>query len=174
MTEPPVFTARRAMWATLLNVLVGLLLSVLTIANLVHQIRNDGALTVSAMFTFLAVFFLWQAWMQVRNRVSQIEIGPAGLRLPTANPEIVPWSRLRQVQSGRGLPGLSGGRVDFTVDAEVFARLKLGQRFMGDVVVKARGWPNTFSVVTPQLDENADAIVAAVKRYWPPDRNDED
>lgn len=173
MTEPPVFTARRATWATLLNVCVGLLLCALTIANLVHQLRTDGSLVVSALFALLALFFLWQSWTQFRDRVPQIEIGPAGFRVPAANPGTVPWSRLRQAQAGGGVLGLSARRVDFTVDAEIFAQLKLGQRFMGDVVVKARGWPNTFSVVTPQLDENADAIVAAVKRYWPPEHNDE-
>jgi hypothetical protein len=173
MTEP-VFTARRALWATLLNVLVGLFLSALTIANLVHQIRAGQAWVVAVLFAILALFFLWQAWTQFRIRTPLVEIGPAGLRLPSASPDPVPWPRLRQMQAARGLPGLGGGRVNFTVDGETFARLKLGQRFMGDVVVKARGWPNTFSVITPQLEESADAIAAAVKRYWPPDRHEEE
>jgi hypothetical protein len=174
MTEPPIFTARRALWATLLNVLVGLFLSALTIANLVHQVRAGQSWMVAVLFAILALFFLWQAWTQFRDRTPLVEIGPAGLRLPSASPDILPWPHLRQVQSARGLPGLGGGRVDFTVDAETFARLKLGQRFMGDVVVKARGWPNTFSVITPQLEENANSIVAAVRRYWPVERDDED
>jgi hypothetical protein len=169
----PVFTARRALWATLLNVTLGLLLSALTIANLVHQLRADQSWGVAALFVVLALFFLWQGWEQVRDRAPVVEIGPDGLRLPGASADIVPWPRLRQVLAGRGLPGLGGGRVDFTVDPEIFVRLKLGQRFMGDVVVKARGRPNTFSVITPQLEENVDSIYAAVKRYWPPENDEE-
>ena len=170
----PVFTARRARWATALNVVLGALLSALTIANLVHQLRGGDSLAVSALFAALALFFLWHAWTQFRDRTPLIEIGPQGFRLPSANPEILPWARLRHVRTGRRLPVLGGGRVDFTVDVETFARLKLGQRFMGDVVVKSRGWPNTFSVITPQLEENADSIVAAVHRFWPTDRDDDD
>ncbi|HEX2116593.1 MAG TPA: hypothetical protein VHM01_19490 [Alphaproteobacteria bacterium] len=174
MTQQPVFSVRRALWATLLNVTLGLLLSALTIANLVHQLRVGQSWGVGVLFVILALFFLWQAWMQFRERTPLVEIGPNGLHLPGVSAEILPWSRLRQVTAGRGLPGLGGGRVDFTVDPETFAHLKLGQRFMGDVVVKSRGRPNTFSVVTPQLEERADAIYAAVKRYWPPDGDEED
>jgi hypothetical protein len=170
----PVFTARRAVWATLLNALMGVLLSALTITNLVHQLREGGSWPVAALFVVLSLFFLWQGWMQLRDRAPVIEIGPRGLLVPTASPEILPWPRLRHVAPGRGLPGLGGGRIDFTVDSETFARLKLGQRFMGDVAVKARGRPNTVSLITSQLDENADSIFAAVKRYWPAESDDED
>jgi hypothetical protein len=168
-----VFTARRALWATLLNFLLGAALAALTIANVVHQIQRDGSLAVAAMFSILALFFLWQAWTQLSRRTPVIEVGPAGLRLAGVSEEILPWTRIVYVQRGSGLPGLGGGRIDFTVDAETYARLKLGQRFMGDLVVKARGRPNTFSVITPQLEENANAIFTAVKRYWPATTTDD-
>jgi hypothetical protein len=125
------------------------------------------------MFVILALFFLWQGWTQFRDRAPVIEIGPAGLRLPSASGEPIAWSRVSFAQAARGLLGLGGGRVDFMVDAQTFARLKLGQRFMGDVVIKKRGMPNAFSVITPQLDESASAIFAAVKCYWPPNRGDD-
>jgi hypothetical protein len=169
-----VFTARRSLWSVLLNMTLGALLSALTIANLVHQIRTDGAWGVAALFMILALFFFWQGWAQLRNRSPVIEIGPTGLRLPSASSEPIAWPRIWHAEAGRGLPGLGGGRVDFLVDAETFTRLKLGQRFMGDLVVKKRSAANAFSVITPQLDENAGAILAAVKRYWPPDRRDEE
>ena len=125
------------------------------------------------MFVILALFFLWQGWTQFRDRSPIVEIGPAGLRLPSASSEPIAWPRIWHAQAGRGLPGFGGGRVDFMVDAETFARLKLGQRFMGELIVKKRSVPNAFSVITPQLDESANAIFAAVKRYWPPDRGDD-
>jgi hypothetical protein len=166
----PVFTARRARWATILNMILGALLSALTIANLVHQVRIDGGWGIGALFMILALFFLWQGWTQFRDRTPIIEIGPSGLLLPSASSEPVAWPRIWHAQAGRGLPGLGGGRVDFMVDAETFGRLKLGQRFMGEIIVKKRSVPNAFSVITPQLDESAAAIFAAVKCYWPPER----
>jgi hypothetical protein len=170
----PAFIARRALWALWINVLVGLGLSVLTLANIVHQFRNEGPLLVSGAFAFIALFYLFQAAMQIRGRQPVIEIGPAGLRVAGASEDTVPWSRIMRVRGVNGMFGLAGGRVDFTVDMETFARMKFGYRFLGDLVVKKRGIPNTFSVVTPQLEENANRIVDAVKRYWSPPRRDED
>jgi hypothetical protein len=171
----PVFAARRALWATLLNMLMGVLLAAVTVVNLVRQFREDGSPAAAAVFAVLALFFLWQAWTQLRNRVPLIEVAPEGLRLPTASSDALPWRCIRHVRRAHGLLGIGGGRVDFTVDPVVFDRLKFGQRFMGDVVVKRRGLPHTLSVITPQLDENADAIYAAVQRYWAPeDRRDEE
>jgi hypothetical protein len=172
--EQPVFTARRALWAVLLNFVMGALLAVMTIINIVRQIQEDGSLLASGFFAVLALFFLGNAWSQLRARAPLIEVGAAGLRLPGASEQIVPWTEIRQIAPARSLPGLSPSRVDFTVEPDTFARLKLGQRFMGDVIVKRIGMPNSFSVITPQLEENATAIFAAVKRYWPPERPRED
>jgi hypothetical protein len=170
----PAFIARRALWALWINALLGFGMSVLTIANIAHQFQNEGPLLVSAGFAFIALFFLYQAAMQIRNRQPVIEIGPAGLRVAGVSEDIMPWSRVVQVRGVNGFLGLAGGRVDFTVDMETFTRLKFGYRFMGDPVVKKRGIPNTFSVITPQLEESPGRIVEAVKRYWSPPRADED
>ena len=174
----PLFTARRALWATILNLGLGALLATLTVANLIYQLRNDGSWGIGAMFAILAFFFFWQGWTQFRHRDPVIEISPGGLRLPAASADPIAWHRISFSQAPRGLPGLGGGRVDFMVDAETFARLKLGQRFMGDIVVKKRGMPNAFSLITPQLDESAGSIFAAMRRYWPPperpDESDDD
>lgn len=168
MSDGAVFAARRALWAILLNLLMGLLLAGFTVVNVVRQLREGGSPVTAGIFAIVAVFFLWQVWTQLRDRAPQVEVGPDGLRLPGAAPEAVPWTRVRHVAAARGLPGLGGGRIDVTVDAELFEQMKFGQRFMGDIVVKRRSMPNTLSIITPQLDENADAIYAAVKRYWPP------
>jgi hypothetical protein len=169
----PVFAARRALWAILLNLLMGLLLAGITILNLVRQIREDGSPMGAALFAVLAFFFLWQALNQLRNRVPLIEIGPGGLRLPGASEDTLPWQCIRQVRPASGFAGLGGGRIDFTVDGDVFDRMKFGQRFMGDVVVKRRAMPHTFSLITPQLDASTDTIYAAIKQYWPARRPDE-
>lgn len=168
MSDGAVFTARRALWAILLNLLMGVLLAGFTVVNVVRQLREGSSPVAAGVFAFVALFFLWQVWTQLRDRAPQLEVRPDGLRLPGAAADALPWARVRHIAPARGLPGFGGGRIDVTVDAELFETMKLGQRFMGDIVVKRRSMPNTFSVITPQLDENADAIYAAVKRYWPP------
>ena len=170
----PSFIARRALWALWINAALGLGMSVLTVANIAHQYQSGGPLLVSGGFAFIALFFLWQAAMQIRNRQPVIEIGAAGLRVAGVSENIVPWSRVIAVRGVNGFLGLAGGRVDVTVDTETFARLKFGYRFMGDPVVKKRGIPNTFSIITPQLEESPDRIVEAAKRYWSPPRPDKD
>jgi hypothetical protein len=170
----PSFIARRALWALWINAVLGLGMSVLTIANIAHQYQSGGPLLVSAGFAFIALFFLWQAATQIRNREPVIEIGAAGLRVAGVSEAIMPWSRVIKVRGVNGFLGRVGARVDVTVDPELFARLKFGYRFMGDPVVKKRGLPNTFSVITPQLEESSGRIVDAVKRYWSPPRPDED
>jgi hypothetical protein len=170
----PVFIARRALWATLLNMAMGAILVALTGGNIVYQLRGGGDWAIGVMFLVLALFFFWQAWSQFRDRSPIVEVGPNGLRVPSASSEPIPWARIWHARAGGGLPFLGGNRLDFMVDPETFPRLKLGQRFMGDLVVKKRGMPNTFSLVTPQLDENANAILAAVHRYWSPRSRDQD
>jgi hypothetical protein len=39
---------------------------------------------------------------------------------------------------------------------------------MGDFVLKRRGIPNTFMVLTQGLDRGTADIEAAIKRHWPP------
>lgn len=178
MTQLPpqgaVFIARRSVWSILTNIVLGALLTAITFANIVHQVRSDGSWTAALMFGFIAAYFLWTGIDQLRDRSPLVEISPDGLRLRSATAHPIPWSRIWRVEAAGRPLGFGGGRVDFQVDIETFSTLKLGQRFMGDVVVKKRSAPNSFSVLTPQLDENAAAIFAAVKRYWPPDRSDEE
>ena len=172
--DDPVFVARRSMWSILMNLVLGVLLAALTFGNVVHQIRTGGSWTVAVLFGFIAAYFLWHGVEQLRNRSPLVEIGPDGLRLRPASVQPIPWSRIWNAQASSGPLGFGSGRVDIQVDAETFNALKFGQRFMGDLVVKKRSAPNTFSVLTPQLDESPAAIFAALKRYWPPDRRDDE
>ncbi|HEX6980625.1 MAG TPA: hypothetical protein VF342_15150 [Alphaproteobacteria bacterium] len=168
-TSNPVFIVRRARWYTTANLALGLGFLGFTAASLVHQIRAGEAWILPLSFVVFAAFYCWQVWVQFRHRKPLIEISAAGLGLPGASPAPIPWSRIWRIEPGRGLPGLSGGRINFQVDADTFIGLRLGQRFMGDVVVRNRRLPNSFSVITQGLEERTDAIYAAIKRYWPPD-----
>jgi len=170
----PIFVVRRALWFALINFALGTALLILTATNLIQLIGSDGAWGIALLFVGLAGVYTWQAWTQLRDRGPLVEIGPAGLFLRGAMDQPVPWPRVWQIQAGRGLPGLSGGRIDFQVDPETYARVRLGQRFLGDVVVRRRGLANGFSVITNGLDESRGAIHAALLRFWPPDTADED
>ena len=48
------------------------------------------------------------------------------------------------------------------------ARLTLGQRFLGDSVVKRRGVTAGITIVAGNLDHGAPEIFAAIRRHWPP------
>lgn len=164
----PVFVARRSYWSAAQNLVIGLFLVILAGGSIMQMMHGSGSWPAVLLFSAVAVFSCWNAWTQARDRNPMVAIGPGGLHLPTASDQPIPWSRIRRVELGRGLPGLSGGRVNFEVDAETFARLRLGQRFMGDIVVRWRGVPNAFSLIAQSLDERAGDIFAALRRYWPP------
>lgn len=172
--QGPTLAVRRAGWFTALNLAFGAMLVVITIINLVDQLQAGSGWALAAMFAAIAGFFCWQAWTQFYDRAPVVEIGPAGLGLPSAAEEPIPWSRILHAHAGAGLAGLSGGRIDFQVDTETYAKLRFGQRFMGDVVVRRRGIPNAFSIMTQGLDTKNAAIFAAMSRYWPPERADHD
>lgn len=174
VSDRAVFIVRRALWFTLLNFVFGIVLLAMAAANLVELVRSGGSWAVALLLILIAGVYAAQAFAQMRSRANLIEIGPAGLRLPTASEAPIEWSRIWQIEIGRGLPGLTGGRLHFQVDIDTFARLRFGQRFMGDNVVRRRGYPNAFTVITQGLDENATAIYAAIKRFWPPDARSSD
>lgn len=168
----PVFVVRRAAWFTALNLVFGVMLAAIAAINLVEQLQSGGGWGLAVTFAVIAAYFCWQAWTQFYHRTPVIEIGPAGLYLPSAAEQPIPWSRIWHADAGGGLASLFGGRIDFQVDPETHAKLKLGQRFMGDVVVRRRGIPNAFSISTQGLDEKNTAIFAAMSRYWPPHKID--
>ena len=75
----------------------------------------------------------------------------------------VVWSA---VESG---DALGGGRIDIGLDVETFAGLTLGQRWMGDPIVKRAGLSPVVTVLAASLDSDARKILEAVRHYWPPE-----
>jgi hypothetical protein len=63
---------------------------------------------------------------------------------------------------------MGGGRLDIEVDPDVFARIRLGKRMLGDPVVKMAGLPFGISVVAQGLDRRATDMIPAIEAYWPP------
>lgn len=168
---PPGLEARRARWLSGANLILALGLFALTIANLWWQWNRGENLLTGALFAFVATFYAGQMFVQFRDRRPQLVIGPAGLGLPAAAPNPIAWSRIRQIHIKRRFLPTLGGQIDIEVDPETFQTLRLGQRIMGDFVVKRRGFGIAFSVLTQGLDQSTAQIEAALKRHWPPDSN---
>jgi hypothetical protein len=161
------FVARRALWLTLTSFAFAFCLFALTLANLWRQWTLGESLATGLLFAFVAGYYAGQTFLQLRDRRPQLTISAAGIHVPAAAPDPIPWSRIQNLRvTRRAIPTL-GGQIDVHVDLETFARLKLGQRFMGDFVVKRRGVPNTFTVLTQGLDRRIGDIEAAVKQFQP-------
>jgi hypothetical protein len=167
--RPAEFVVRRARWLTAVNLFFALGLLVLALVNIYWQWSRGESLVTGAMFTFIFAYYSLITVQQLRDRQPQLAIGTAGLDLPAASADPIPWSRITYLRIKQRLIPMLGGRLDIQVDPETFLRLKLGQRLMGDFILKQRGIPNTFMVLTKGLDRRTADIEAAVKRYWPPD-----
>lgn len=159
---------RRAVWLTALNLVFSLALFALTLANLYWQWSRGESLVTGSLFAFVAGYYAMTTFNQLRDRQPQIVISADGLGLPAAAADPIPWSRILHLRVKKRLIPTLGGQVDLQVDPEIFLKLKLGQRFLGDAVLKARGIPNTLTVRTQGLDRSTAEIETALKRHWPP------
>ena len=166
--RPAELVARRALWLTATSLFFALGLLALTLINLYWQWQRGESLVTGGMFTFIAGYYALITFLQLRDRQPLLAVGPAGLHLPAASADPIPWSRISYLRAKQRVIPTLGGRLDIQVDPEIFLRLKLGQRIMGDFIVKQRGIPNTFTVLTKGLDRGTAEIEAAIKRYWPP------
>lgn len=161
--------ARRALWLTGLNFLFALGLLALTLVNLYWQWSRGESLVTGALFAFVAAYYAAQTFTQLRDRRPQLVVSASGLHLPSAAADPIAWTSVLHLRAKKRLIPTMGGQLDLQVDLDTFLRLKFGQRFMGDFIIKGRGLPNTFMVLTQGLDQNAADIEAAIKRHWPPD-----
>jgi hypothetical protein len=164
--------ARRALWLSAVTFIFAAGLFLLTLANLWWQWSRSESLTTGLLFAFVAGYYAATTFLQVRDRKPQLVISAAGIGLPTAAADTIPWSRIQDLRVTRRVIPTLGGQLNFFVDVETFARIKFGQRFMGDFVLKRRGFPNAFIVLTQGLDHGVADIEAAIKRHQPPDRRE--
>ncbi len=124
----------------------------------------------TAAFVFLAVAAFWGVLMgqQFRDTEPKVIVGRDGLELPGVAPATIPWDKIEEFAVGTGLRALGGGRLDVFVDAPTFATLKLGNRWMGDPIVKRMGMRPGFTILGAALDAKARLIFEAITRHWPP------
>jgi hypothetical protein len=88
-----------------------------------------------------------------------------GLLLPGVAAAPIAWASIRDVAQG-GL--LARNQIEIALDGTLVTQLTLGQRFLGDSVVKRRGLVPGIAILANNLDQRAPAILAAIRRHWSP------
>ena len=161
------FVVYRSRIHTLLNLVLGILLAALALANFWDQLGSRRAFLPSLIVVAIAGIYLWHTYQQMRDRGPQVMIDANGLWLASASAEPIPWSRIWRLEAGRRLFG--GPRVEAEVTPEVAARLKLGRRYLGENVVGVKGRAGGVAIYTVGYDRTADQIFAAARHFWPPD-----
>lgn len=171
-----VFEVRRSRSHVLMQIGFATFLVVLAAANLGNLLRHGdverGPLFASVFFALLMAFYVWNLVNQYRDRRPQIVIGPDGLLLPNALPTPVPWSQVWNVAPPAGT--FTRTRLDIDIAPEIYARMKLGQRFMGESIVRRKGLGGGLTIYTTGFEHNAVELEAAIRKFWPPaDRHDD-
>lgn len=156
--------ARRARWFTTMNLALAVGLLAMAIAALT---QGEAAVGWTGGLIFLAVagFYLWQTIAQARDDRPIVAITRDGLAMPASLDETIAWRDIAQVQYRAS--AIAGARVDIDVVPAIHARMRLGQRAMGDAIVRRRGVPGGFSILTIGLDRDGAKLYAAIRRYWP-------
>lgn len=168
---PPIFQTlivRRSKRMAGLNLLFASLVFGLAIAVVWYAWREGESLTTPLMLLALAIFWGVTMGQQFRDDAPKAIVGRDGLDLPGVSDGPIPWSKVEELALGTGLRALGGGRLDVFVSAEVFAALKLGNRWMGDIIVKRAGLRPGFTILGASLDTSTKDIVEAIRRHWPP------
>ncbi|MBI3707245.1 MAG: hypothetical protein HY246_06150 [Proteobacteria bacterium] len=161
------FLVRRSRWQSGLYFAFAVLLLIFAAINLWKGLADGNLPSAAWFFAALIAFYAWHAAGQFLDRRPQIVVDAAGLLLAAASPDPIPWQHIRRATAKTGWRGRA--RIDLEVDPETHARLKLGQRFMGDPIVRLRGRPTGLSILTQSLDRDAQAIFVAMQRHWPAD-----
>lgn len=168
---PPIFQTlivRRSKRMAGLNLIFASLVFGLAVAVNWYAWQEGQALTVPLMFLGLAVFWGVMMGQQFRDDTPKVVVGRDGLDMPGVSDGPIPWGKIEELALGMGLRSLGGGRLDIFVSSEVFVGLKLGNRWMGDIIVKRAGLRPGFTILGASLDTSTKAIVEAIRRHWPP------
>ena len=156
------FVVRRSRWFVVANLAVAAAVLVLVALNAGYQWRTGGSLPVAALIAALVAVFFWQSLRQALDRAPVLIADDAGLALPTAAAQPIPWARVGESRiAGWPLPS----QVDLDLPADIVAAMTLGQRFLGDPVIKRRGLAPGITIVARGLDRNAAAIRAAINGF---------
>jgi hypothetical protein len=166
--KPAELVVRRSRLAAVVGAFGGAVFALAAGFFLLHAWR-EGESTLAALFLFvLALAYAAQTVERLLRDRPVLAIRPDGLHLPACADRPIAWRSVRALGTARGPVAWRGGRVDVALEPEAFARLRPGQRLLGDAVTKLRFAPNAISIHASGLDHDATQIVAALSRHWPP------
>ncbi len=161
----PLLVVRRNKRTAGLNLLAGSIGFGLAVAS-VWLAWQEGENILGPLFLLVLVaVYGVSAGQQFRDETPKVVIERAGLSLPGVAAAPIEWSRIEEAALTTGLRAIGGGRVDIVVDAETYARLKLGSRWLGDPVTRRHGPRPSFSLIGSALDTPARAIYAAIRKH---------
>lgn len=167
--KAPELVVRRSRLIAGLTFVLAATLAVAAVFYAISVVRAGEVSPLGAgMVVVLLVYYAVQTGLQARDATPLVVVGPEGIRVPRASPDVIAWSEIRNVGASRSFALNGGGRLDVEVTPEVYARLKLGNRLFGDAVVKMIGAPFGFSLLANGFDHRASDILLAIGRYWPP------
>lgn len=164
----PLLVARRSMRIAGLNLLTASLGFGFSVAFVWYAWREGADLIGPLFLLVLIAVYGVQAGQNFRDDRPKVVVERAGLSLPAVTDAPIPWGEIEQVALGKGIRTLGGGRLDVVVSPQVFARLKLGQRWLGDPIVKRGGISPAFTVLGSALDTDMKTLFTAIRRHWPP------
>ncbi len=169
MTPPVPLLVRRSRIVAGMNAALALAVVLAALGYVVtHASEAEAPWMGAAMVAALIAFQAWRNLQYLTDRTPVVVIGPEGLALPLNADAPIPWTAISRLGAARGAARIGGGRLDFEVDPETFARIRLGKRMMGDPVVKMPALPYGISIVAQSLDHPAGAMQAAIEAFWPP------
>jgi hypothetical protein len=168
MREPE-FAVRRSRVVTGLNAGMATLVTVASAWFGFGEAIAGGTslLAVVTVVTLLAVYS-WNATRNFLDGRPLLVVAPEGIWLPQHAQAPIPWHAIQRVGASRSFALVGGGRLDLDLAAEAFVQVRVGQRLMGDHVVKMVGTPFGISLLAQGLDHPASDVLAAIGRYWPP------
>lgn len=125
--------------------------------------------SLGASLLFLAIAAFWGVLMgqQFRDDAPKVVVGKDGLDMQGVSDGPVPWDKIEELALGTGVRALGGGRLDIYVDLETYSKLKLGNRWMGDLIVRRAGTRPGFTILGAGLDTKPRVVFEALRRHWP-------
>jgi hypothetical protein len=165
----PLLVVRRSRRHAGLGLLAGSIIFGFAVAVLWTAWREGDELIGALLLLAVAAWYGVQTGQIFRDDSPKLIVERAGLSLPGVAKATIPWTGISEVRVATGIRALGGGRIDMALDPEIFVDLKLGQRWMGDPIVKRGGLSPVISILSASLDANARTILDAVRQFWPPD-----
>gem|GEM_PF-1677010 len=164
----PLLVVRRSRRHAGLGLLAGSIVFGFAVAVVWTAWREGGSMVGALMLLGIAAWYGVQTGQIFRDDAPKLVVERQGLSLPGVAEATIPWDKIGEVRVATGFRALGGGRIDIALDPEIFVGLKLGQRWMGDPIVKRGGLSPVISILAASLDANARTILDAVRQFWPP------